>query len=79
MFQSFWNHFEFANLEWTDAEKFLMACSYLDNVLFSTASEADEDLDRHYGQIGDVWEHLALARFLEAEGPIQYWESHAGS
>ena len=32
-----------------------------------------------YGNIGDVWKHLALGAILTAERPRQYWESHAGS
>ena len=32
-----------------------------------------------YGNIGDVWKHLALAAILTAARPRQYWESHAGS
>ena len=49
VFQSFWHHFEFADLGWTkgtfeDAEEFLMACARAENVAFSTASEAAGDL-----------------------------------
>ena len=33
----------------------------------------------HYGNIGDVWKHLALAEILSIEQPRAYWESHAGS
>ena len=51
VFQSFWHHFEFADLGWTkgsiaDAEKFLLECGKHDNVVFSTASEAAKDLER---------------------------------
>lgn len=35
--------------------------------------------NRHAGNIGDVWKHLALAGLLEREKPRTYWESHAGS
>jgi len=49
VFQSFWHHFEFADLGWTkgtipDAEEFLLECAKLDNVVFSTASETTRDL-----------------------------------
>jgi len=52
VFQSFWHHFEFADLGWTkgtlaDAERFLMECTQHDSIAFSTASEAASDLDRH--------------------------------
>ena len=48
VFQSFWHHFEFADLGWTqgtvrDAEKFLLECARQQKVVFSTASEAAED------------------------------------
>ena len=48
VFQSFWHHFEFADLGWTkgtisDAEEFLLECGKHDNVVFSTASEAAEE------------------------------------
>ncbi len=33
----------------------------------------------HFGEIGDVWKHLALAEILASERPRQYMESHAGS
>ena len=33
---------------------------------------------RHFGNIGDVWKHLALAEILAGERPQEYWESHAG-
>jgi hypothetical protein len=32
-----------------------------------------------FGNIGDVWKHLALAELLERERPTNYWESHAGA
>ncbi|MBI5722713.1 MAG: hypothetical protein HZA50_02055 [Planctomycetes bacterium] len=35
--------------------------------------------NRHFGEIGDVWKHLALAEILAIEQPQQYRESHAGS
>ena len=35
--------------------------------------------NRHYGKIGDVWKHLALAELLHSEAPAEYWESHAGA
>jgi hypothetical protein len=52
VFQSFWHHFEFADLGWTkgtfaNAEAFLVACARDENVVFSTAGEAAEDLRRH--------------------------------
>ena len=45
VFQSFWHHFEFAQLGWTkgtlaDAERFLTECGRQENVVFSTAAEA---------------------------------------
>jgi hypothetical protein len=45
VFQSFWHHFEFAQLGWTnglfaDAERFLTECGRQNNVVFSTASQA---------------------------------------
>jgi hypothetical protein len=45
VFQSFWHHFEFAELGWTkgtipDAERFLVECARHDIVAFSTAGEA---------------------------------------
>ena len=54
IFQSFWHHFEFAELGWTkgtipDAEEFLLECARHDNVVFSTAAEAAEDF-RKSGQ-----------------------------
>ncbi len=33
----------------------------------------------HFGQIGDVWKHLALADVVGIERPRRYWETHAGS
>jgi 23S rRNA (adenine2030-N6)-methyltransferase len=33
----------------------------------------------HFGNIGDIWKHLALAEILAIERPHRYWESHAGS
>jgi len=52
VFQSFWHHFEFAELGWTegtftDAEKFLLACGEDERVVFSTASEAASNLERN--------------------------------
>ncbi|HMD77090.1 MAG TPA: hypothetical protein VKG86_06925 [Terracidiphilus sp.] len=35
--------------------------------------------NHHYGRIGDIWKHLALAEILAIEKPAEYWESHAGS
>ncbi len=35
--------------------------------------------NRHYGEIGDVWKHLALCEILAIEQPFHFWESHAGS
>jgi 23S rRNA (adenine2030-N6)-methyltransferase len=35
--------------------------------------------NKHYGNIGDIWKHLALAEILGLERPRAYWESHAGS
>ena len=35
--------------------------------------------NRHFGEIGDVWKHLALSEILAIEKPDHYWESHAGS
>lgn len=35
--------------------------------------------NRHYGEIGDVWKHLALCEILAIEHPLHFWESHAGS
>jgi hypothetical protein len=34
--------------------------------------------NRHFGKIGAVWKHLALAEILAGENPRAYWESHAG-
>ncbi|HEY5161243.1 MAG TPA: 23S rRNA (adenine(2030)-N(6))-methyltransferase RlmJ [Gaiellaceae bacterium] len=36
-------------------------------------------MNRYYGNIGDVWKHLALAELLALEPPKRYWETHAGS
>jgi 23S rRNA (adenine2030-N6)-methyltransferase len=33
----------------------------------------------HFGNLGDVWKHIALAEILARERPSQYWETHAGS
>lgn len=33
----------------------------------------------HFGNIGDVWKHLALAAILALERPGRYWESHSGA
>ncbi len=33
----------------------------------------------HFGNIGDVWKHLALAALLAGERPLKYWESHSGA
>ena len=33
----------------------------------------------HFGNIGDVWKHLALAAILVRERPERYWESHSGA
>lgn len=35
--------------------------------------------NKHYGNFGDIWKHLALAEILQLEKPRQYWESHSGS
>lgn len=35
--------------------------------------------NRHYGNWGDVFKHLALAEILEMLQPHEYWESHAGA
>lgn len=35
--------------------------------------------NRHFASIGDVWKHLPLAEIMSLEGPVRYWESHAGS
>jgi len=35
--------------------------------------------NRHFGEIGDVWKHLALAEILVSDKFQRYWESHAGS
>jgi 23S rRNA A2030 N6-methylase RlmJ len=35
--------------------------------------------NRHFGNIGDVWKHVALAEVLEREPPGWYAETHAGS
>ncbi len=52
VFQSFWHHFEFANLGWTrgtleDAERFLLEAASQDSVVLSTASEAADALRRN--------------------------------
>jgi len=52
VFQSFWHHFEFADLGWTrgsfaDAESFLAHCGREPLVQFSTAAEARAALERH--------------------------------
>jgi hypothetical protein len=49
-FQCSWHHFEFADLGWTkgtfaDAGSFLSGCGRMDNVIFSTASEAARALE----------------------------------
>ena len=46
------DHFEFADLGWTkgtlaDAETFLMECAQHDGIVFSTASDAAEELERN--------------------------------
>jgi hypothetical protein len=51
VFQSFWHHFEFAELGWTkgtfsDAEQFLLECGRCENVVFATASEAAAILEK---------------------------------
>jgi len=33
----------------------------------------------HFGNLGDVWKHVALAEALASERPLNYWETHAGS
>jgi 23S rRNA A2030 N6-methylase RlmJ len=33
----------------------------------------------HFGKLGDVWKHAALAEVLERERPRRYAETHAGS
>jgi 23S rRNA A2030 N6-methylase RlmJ len=33
----------------------------------------------YFGDIGDVWKHLAFAQIVETEQPLHVWESHAGS
>ena len=33
----------------------------------------------HFGNLGDVWKHVALAEALASERPLKYWETHAGS
>lgn len=35
--------------------------------------------NRHFGEIGDGWKHLALAELLTAAEPARYWETHASS
>jgi hypothetical protein len=35
--------------------------------------------NRHFGNIGDVWKHVALVEVLERESPSWYAETHAGS
>ncbi|MCC7407532.1 MAG: hypothetical protein IT442_05640 [Phycisphaeraceae bacterium] len=47
-FQVYWHHFEFADLGWThgqvtEAERFLVAAARMENVVFSTASQAALD------------------------------------
>jgi len=51
VFQMFWHHFEFADREWSqgsvaDAEEFLVECARMKQVIFSTASEAANALNR---------------------------------
>jgi len=36
-------------------------------------------VNRFFGNLGDVWKHLALAEVLALEPPKHYWETHAGS
>jgi 23S rRNA A2030 N6-methylase RlmJ len=33
----------------------------------------------HFGNVGDVWKHLAFAEIVVIEQPQHVWESHAGS
>jgi 23S rRNA (adenine2030-N6)-methyltransferase len=33
----------------------------------------------HFGNVGDVWKHLAYAEIIAIERPQDVWESHAGS
>ena len=35
--------------------------------------------NHHFGALGDVWKHLALAEILRVRPPRHYWETHAGS
>jgi 23S rRNA A2030 N6-methylase RlmJ len=35
--------------------------------------------NRHFGNIADVWKHLALVEVLEREAPTEYAETQAGS
>ena len=35
--------------------------------------------NHHFGEIGDVWKHLALGDVLDRVRPARYWETHAGS
>jgi hypothetical protein len=35
--------------------------------------------NRYFGNIADVWKHLALVEVLEQEAPAGYAETHAGS
>ncbi|HEY2955623.1 MAG TPA: 23S rRNA (adenine(2030)-N(6))-methyltransferase RlmJ [Candidatus Eisenbacteria bacterium] len=36
-------------------------------------------MNRHFGELGDVWKHLPLAEVLRVRPPRHYWETHAGS
>ena len=36
-------------------------------------------MNRHFGELGDVWKHLPLAEILRLRPPLHYWETHAGS
>jgi 23S rRNA A2030 N6-methylase RlmJ len=35
--------------------------------------------DKHYGNLADVFKHLALGELLAMLRPAEYWESHAGA
>jgi 23S rRNA A2030 N6-methylase RlmJ len=35
--------------------------------------------NKHYGNLADVFKHVALAEILATVRPAEYWESHAGS
>jgi 23S rRNA A2030 N6-methylase RlmJ len=51
---------------------------YADNALAVTL-RARHMGNKHFGNLADVFKHLALAEVLGQVKPLEYWESHAGA